>query len=405
MKIVLFKNTVESQEFFSFVLAEAFREMGHEVFIYDCGDPLVSFRYLVEFIEMGNTVIFAFNFNGMINDPCLCEDRDPVFLKKTGLPYFNMVVDHPFYYHEEFAHVPPNYVQLCIDKNHIRYMKRFFPHIDADHYMELAGTQLRGSSEKKQWELTADDLIPYEKRRDDIIFTGNYILPESYEKYLEPLEQPVADFYHRIFRELRENPSKTLEDHLELRIREEFGDKVTDDYLRQCFANMIMLDLQIRHYFRGQAVSAIADAGYRITVYGAGYEDLPCRHKENIINKGNVNSRKCLEAIAQSRVSLNVMPWFKDGPHDRVFNTMLNGAISLSDHSRALDEYFTDRDDIVFYDLQKIDHIVEDYAWIMDHPAEARDLALKGYEEAKKAHTWKHRALELEKMFKTALAK
>ena len=97
-----------------------------------------------------------------------------------------------------------------------------------------------------------------------------------------------------------------------------------------------------------------------------------------------------------------MMPWFKDGAHDRVFNTMLNGAISLSDHSRALDDYFVDGKDIVFYDLKNIDKLVERYAWIMDHPAEAKDIAMAGYEEAKKAHTWQHRAVELEKMFKLA---
>ncbi len=399
MKIVLFKNTVESQEFFSFELAYAFENMGHEVYIYDCNEPFMSFSKLENFVEPGNTVVFAFNFNGMINDPCLCKGRDPVWLKKTGIPYYNMIVDHPYYYHQEFLHIPPQYVQLCIDRNHIRYMKRYFPHIDSDHYMELAGTQLSADSGKMQWELSADDLIPYEKRADDIIFTGNYILPESYEKFLKGCDQPVIDFYHSLFRELRENPDETLEDHAEKRIREVFGDKVTDEYLRDCFENMIFLDLQIRHQFRGQAVAAIADAGYKITVYGAGYEDLPCKHPENIISKGNVNSLKCLEAIAQARVSLNVMPWFKDGAHDRVFNTMLNGAISLSDHSRALDDYFVDGKNIVFYDLKNIDKLVERYAWIMDHPAEAKDIALAGYEESKKAHTWQHRAVELEKMF------
>ena len=48
------------------------------------------------------------------------------------------------------------------------------------------------------------------------------------------------------------------------------------------------------------------------------------------------------------------MPWFKDGAHDRVFNSCLNGAVSLTDSSRYLDEIFTDDENILFYDLNML---------------------------------------------------
>lgn len=42
--------------------------------------------------------------------------------------------------------------------------------------------------------------------------------------------------------------------------------------------------------------------------------------------------------LADAKVSLNVMPWFKDGAHDRVFNSILNGAVCVTDPSRYLEE-------------------------------------------------------------------
>ena len=389
MKIILFKNTVESQEFFSFELAKAFRKMGHEVFFYDCNDQTASFRRLSDFVELNDTVGFGFNFNGMINDDYLCDGRDPIFWDRTGIPYVNMIVDHPFYYHDEFNHVPKKYTNICIDMNHKKYYDRFFPGLGKSLYMPLAGTQL-------------DDgmpVIPVNKRQTDIIFTGNYIRPEHFEKYLKSCSSEVTDFYHEIRDHLYSHPSDLLEDYAERRIREEFGSRVTDDYLRECFKNMIFLDLQVRHYYRGNAVAAIADAGFRIDVYGAGYDTLECSHPENLSIHGNVNSLKCLEAIAQAKVSLNVMPWFKDGPHDRVFNTMLNGAVSLSDHSRFLDEHFTDNKDIKFYSLDKISELPYEYEKLINDPALMEEITENAYRSASDDDTWASRAKELIKIF------
>jgi len=415
MKIVLFKNTVESQEFFSFELAKCFKARGHEIFIYDCTDPITSKKNLDKFVETGNTVFLSFNFNGMINDPLLCEKngKDPVYLKKTGIPIINIVVDHPYYYHKEFVNIPDRYIQISIDENHRDYMRRFFPEINADNIVYLGGTQLipyeSGEYEEGYVYKNAEktDLVPFFERTNDIIFCGNYMKPEYFEKYLKGCEKGVIDFYHEILNVLKEEPDRTLEDVAIEKIREEFGDEADDPYIRDCLENMIFLDLQVRHFFRGTAVAAIADAGYRIRVYGAGYEDLSCRHPENIENMGNVNSVTCLKALAQSRVSLNIMPWFKKGGHDRVYNTCLNGALCLSDTSEALCKEFSDGKDIVFYDLKTTqdtkDGIAAKYAYLYDHKNEMRDIAENGYENALKNHTWSSRALELEKIMLDAL--
>ena len=415
MKIVLFKNTIESQEFFSFELAKCFKAMGHEIFIYDCADPISSFRQLKKYVDIGNTVFLSFNFNGMINDPLLCEKdgKDPVYLKKTGIPIINIVVDHPYYYHKEFVNIPEKYIQISIDENHAAYMKRFFPEINAKNVVYLGGTQLipyvSGTFEPGSENVHAgrNDLLPFFERKNDIIFCGNYMKPEYFEKYLKGCHETVIDFYHGILAALKKSPDRTLEETAIEMIKNEFGDAADDNYLRDCLENMIFLDLQIRHFFRGLAVSAIADAGFNITVYGAGYEDLPCKHPENIENMGNVDSITCLKAMANARVSLNIMPWFKKGGHDRVYNTCLNGALCLSDTSEALKRQFTDGKDIVFFDLKSIndikDGIAEKYAYLYEHKNEMRDIAENGYENALKNHSWSSRAIELERIMNEAL--
>ncbi|MBO6149299.1 MAG: glycosyltransferase family 1 protein [Lachnospiraceae bacterium] len=395
MNIILFKNTTESLEFFSFELARYFTEAGHNVFFYNCMDPEDSFRKMQEFIVLGDTAAFAFNFNGMMNDECLCRGKEPVFWNESGIPYVNMAVDHPYYYHEEFAHVPENYRQISIDKGHREYMRRFFPEINSEDFLELGGTDLSENRDIPR--------IPFKERKYDLVFTGHYVPPDSYEKCISHCEKVVIDFYHGLCRHLISHPDETLEYAAENMIKEAFGDRADDEYLKKCFENMIFIDLQVRHYFRGEAVKALCDAGFEVHVFGSGYEALPLKRPEKLISHGGVDSLKCLEALAQSRAALNVMPWFKDGGHDRVYNTMLNGALSLSDPSRALREHFTDRRDILFFDLKHIDEIPEVYGSVLKDPELLMEIAGSGNKIARESHSWRSRADAILEILKNAI--
>lgn len=46
------------------------------------------------------------------------------------------------------------------------------------------------------------------------------------------------------------------------------------------------------------------------------------------------------------------MPWFKQGAHDRVFNSMLNGAVCVTDTSGYLKDNFIDGENIIFIILK-----------------------------------------------------
>ncbi|MBO6133784.1 MAG: glycosyltransferase family 1 protein [Lachnospiraceae bacterium] len=390
MKLILFKNTVETLEFFSFQIAKALESLEWDIFFYDCLDPFSSYPALLRFIEGGNTAAFSFNFSGLISDPCLCQrdGRDPVFFKETGIPIINMVVDHPYYYHEALSNVPPNYHQICIDNNHIRYMQRFFPNIDANHYLPLAGTHL-DFSPPIQNEL---GLLPMENRVHNIVFTGNYVPPESYDEQLKSLDKPVQDFYQALFMELVACPYKTLEETAERRIKEAFGAAADDEYLKSCFSQTIFLDLKLRHYFRGQILKTLTDAGIKVTVFGSGYERLPLLHPENLEIHGNVDSERCLKEISRAKISLNVMPWFKDGTHDRVYSSMLNGSVCLSDHSKALDLEFSDGEDILFYDLKRPEEAAEKASRLLSDTKALTAIANTAYLKASKSGTWADRA-------------
>lgn len=394
--LVLFQGGVETQEFFALELAKAWDEMGYAIFFYNLMHEEESFIGLENFVEdmqaAGRKIImFSFNFNGLAGEKYLYRDDGSIFWEEKDILCINMVLDHPFYYHKYIAHLPKKYMQISIDRNHERYMQRFFPDIALFGFLPLAGTHLE----------TGEEMIPLADRPMDIIMTGNYTVPQSFDRYIAHFDKEYIEFYHSILDKQLANPQCTLEEIAEPMLREALAEEgwLSDDDIKSCYANMIFIDLWARFEYRGRAAAAIADSGIRIHTFGEGWDEVPCAHPENIIQHGGCSSLKCLEAIAQSKLSLNVMPWFKDGAHDRIFNTMLNGAVSISDDSRYLREVLTDEKDIVFYSLCGMEELCQKVHSLLNDKEKMQNIAEEGFKTAVSNHTWAHRAKVIAKLF------
>lgn len=139
----------------------------------------------------------------------------------------------------------------------------------------------------------------------------------------------------------------------------------------------------------------MADAGFKIHCVGHGYEKLRCKHPENIDTDPAQLSYGCLEALADSKISLNVMPWFKDGAHDRIFNSMCNGAVCITDHSKYLDEILTPDENILFYDLKHMDKLPDIFAEALNDTKKLERIQKNAFEFANTEHTWIARAKQL----------
>lgn len=350
--------------------------MGYGIFLYglDKGDQ--DLHGLGEFIEENNTVMISFNFHGL-------DLEEPFYMNGTyfwdvfQIPCYNIVLDHPFYYHKFLNAVPSLYVHLSIDHGHENYMRRYFPDIKSGTFLPLAGTEILNK--------------PYEERNTEIVMTGNYTPPERFEQYITRINNDYTEFYYGIIDDLIAHPSLGMEEAFEKHLLREMPD-LSDNDLKLCMENMIFIDLYVRFYFRGLVVRTLVDNDFRVHVYGGGWDLLDCKKKNNIINGKSITSLKCLQVISDSKISLNVMPWFKNGGHDRIINSMLNGALSLSDDSIWLRENFSDNKEIVYYSLSHIDQLPAIANDLLSNPDRIKEIANGGYQKAKKFHTWANRA-------------
>lgn len=390
-KIMFFEGDIETQGYFSHQIADAMKELGHEVFIYDLSRAWSSTEKFFRFFEKGNTVLINFNFHGMSGEEYFLDENNVMMWDALDIPSYNIVVDHPMYYHHFLEKVPRNYHHISIDRNHEKYMRRFFPKIASAPFLPLAGTELYPNKSN----------VPIACRKYDVMMVGNYCVPQTFERYITRIDDEYTAFYYDMIDDLLANPWKTVEEVAESHLTAELGE-VPEEEFKKVMAALTFIDLYVRYTVRGRVVQELADAGIRVHVFGDGWDCLACKHEENLILMNNLDSVGCLKKLCQAKISLNVMPWFKDGAHDRIFNTMLNGAVCLTDSSLYLDGVLHDGADCCIYSLAQMERLPELAGGLLADPDRMQRIADEGYRTAKEGHTWAHRARQLHELIERA---
>ena len=405
MRIVLMQGGVETLDFFSRELGEAFRSMGHGLFYHDLREGAPSAKRLKKFQKSGDTVLFTFNFEGLEREEGLFSLREGYLWQQYRIPCFNLCVDHPYWYENRFAnlledeaHHPGTmalYHHLSVDRNHERYLKEFYPEFKNAGFLPLAGTEAPRNSSAGVGE--REDCSSDRKTR--ILFTGHYTELPFFDESIHAVNEEYAAFYMGIIDELIAEPEKTVEEVALAHVRRETGSDSLKE-LRLVLYKMLFVDLYVRNYFRGKAVQTLCDAGFPVTVIGKGWEKLPLKRKENLILRPRTDSAGCLRALREAKLSLNVLPWFKDGAHDRVWNSILNGAVCLTDPSIYLKETLPDGTGVRYFSLNSMETELPSLAeQLLSDPALCAEINSRGMPLAAQQHTWKQRAVTLLRMF------
>ena len=92
------------------------------------------------------------------------------------------------------------------------------------------------------------------------------------------------------------------------------------------------------------------------------------------------------------------MSWHKDGFTERVLNSMLAGAVALSDRSTHLEEKFVDGEDIILFDLARLGDLPGRVSELLSDEEKLRAIAEKGRKRVMEEHLWIHRAKEFLKI-------
>ena len=90
------------------------------------------------------------------------------------IPCYNIVVDHPYYYHNRLKDLPKKYHHISIDGKQAAYFKAFYPEYDHLGFLPLAGTPISPSGLEMDQGLASMD----------VILTGNFTPTSFCESYI-----------------------------------------------------------------------------------------------------------------------------------------------------------------------------------------------------------------------------
>lgn len=395
--IIYFIGVYDTLDLFTEKLKQAFEEMGYASFVYDARIPQ-SKDALLELLgggapsdAAGNFACVTFNNLGYNLD--LPERQDDCnggaldagnanLWEYYGIPYINILMDHPFHYEKPLRAAASTSIVLCTDRNHVKYIRRYFKNIRQTDFLPHAGVEL-GSRHK-----------PLAERGIDVLYAG--ALPIYTVAKMIPDLSSIAEvdgerMAQEVLAELVHYPKKTTEQVIEEYLKSQRND-ISEERIREIIVQMRFIDSYATSFFREQAVRLLVENGIRVTAYGTGWDQCDWSDNPYLDYRGKVLAPEILPLMNDSKVVLNTMTWFKAGAHDRVFNGMLAGAAVVTDDSTYLRREFTDGKELVMFGLEDLGTLPERVFDLFGHMERAQQMADCGYRAAKEGHTWKSRA-------------
>lgn len=376
-KIIIFESATDSLRTFARLMAEEFREIGLQVLMADMQDQEETKKKIYQFAGHGDTAALFFNHAGL---NLLTEERISIW-DELDVDCYDYIVDHPMYYHAAIIFPIRRLTFLCVDEYHQQFIERFYPGKVRSFFLPLAGIRNQG------------EMIPFEERSMDILFTGAYLMEDNVEYHIQGLGDGLRQVWLECYEMLCTRTYLTLEQGLE-RCLKKRGLNLSEEDLRDTIRLFQDMDNVLRSHARAEVIKTLANAGVKVHIYGEGWQFLDCR-QENLVLHDRIPFDETIPHIADARIVLNVMPWFKSGVHDRVYSAMLNGSVSLTDSSEYMDRTLTDGQEVLFYSLEHLEELPDKVKRYLKEPGELRAIANRGWNYAKDTQTWQHRAWQL----------
>ena len=378
-RVILMTGLYDTLDIFTYELKHEFINMGLEVMEFNTKDMKESLYSLMKFIEKPVNAVVTFNNLGFNMELKKGEN----IWESLGIPCINILMDHPMFHKNALDAAPDNAIVICPDRNHMKFVQRFYPDI------QIAGFLPHGGKEKRL------QYKPIKDRHIDVLYAGGI----SY-KFIEQIKPDVKEFSFDIeliakqsYDELLIHPYRTTEEVIEEKLLEN-RIKINDKQLLYVKEKLRYVDMLAVSYYREKVIKTLVESGIKVTLYGTGWEVCDWIDNENLDYRGRVSADEIVDLMYDSKIVLNTMTWFKDGTHDRVFNGMLAGAVAVTDSSIYMKENFTDNELVMFEleDIDKLPHIIND---LVTDKYKMQKIADEGRKKALQFHSWEKRADEL----------
>lgn len=386
MRFILFLSGIESFNYYTDELMKELSKRGHTFFTLDLRDAASSGPHslyaMMDFIKTG-PVHAAIGYDQMAT---ISQDYCDLW-NEYHIPVISIYVDPSYRFGGINSFRINRSIRYCCDLNDVIFCRRFYHDLMPNvFFMPHAGT------------IPAEASTPWEQRKYDLLFSGTWYDPEgyltkikdsSYEDWMKQFLLTTADF-------LRQYPEYSVLQAVDRLVSEyypSFDETAVCNILQHCEN----VDWYARMYYRTAVTKEIISSGIDLYLLGRGWENLPATKVKNVhILSDRVPFAESLRIMADARINLNVLPWFKDGTHERVFNALLRDSALLTNDSLWLREHFKDNQDIFYYDLRHPTQLPSIIQRILSNPAETTAVISSGKKIVGENYTWKNLADQIE---------
>ncbi len=292
-----------------------------------------------------------------------------VFFQAMNVKKFQFWFDNPAFFSGMFKG-DDNYYLLCQDKFYADHITKYYGLKNA---MQFPPAGKSG------------DYFCMDNKSLDVVFIGTYNKPDY--------GHMDEEFKQAFFNYMISKPKLTFEEGLAGILA---GNQLLNDTdkCRQLLNMLANVCRTVINFYREKIVEIILAAGIKLHVYGDSWNRFEGAGKENLIIHPAITPEESMEVMSRAKISLNVMTWHKAGMTERIANSMLAGAVCLSDETVYLRENFSE-DEIVLFELEHLEKLPEKIVGILEDDDLRRKIAENAYRKAMEEHTWRRRAEEL----------
>lgn len=369
-RVIVIKNNIPILNYIADHIIREYKELNYSVFEIYIDDVIKQETEFINILEQGVEKAFVLNNRGL-----LLKYNEQNIWDLFQVECINYLLDHPYHYFDTLESAPSNATVACVDRNHVNYINRFYKHAYKSIFLPLAGEEIKGNKEKLR------------NRSIDILFVGTY---KKREEYLQ-----LTEFQKNIIQKLINNPYKTLEEVIENDYKEQYL-SMDDTIIKTLIEENRIIDMYMKFYYRNKVVKTLVEAGIDVEVYGTGWEEAEYYSNPHFIHQGTLSQEECLNKMLDTKIVLNVMPWFKDGIHDRVLNAMFAGAVCITDDSQYLKEEFEADKEYVSFTLEQIDNLPKIVYKLLNDLDYAQCIVDNASKKIFNKHSWSDRIKMIE---------
>jgi len=123
-------------------------------------------------------------------------------------------------------------------------------------------------------------------------------------------------------------------------------------------------------------------------------------NNKNIIVHRSIPFGEVLQLMKRSKISLNSMPFFKSGTHERIFSAAACGSLNVTTENLWLKRHFRDGEDVLFYRMGHWTNLIDKMDYYLTHEEERKALSASCRAKVMANHTWDHRVDEFMQVWK-----